>query len=139
MELALQPCFCKSHTLELYALIDNRKDSFEVSRHPYVVDILGELVCRPFLFAILASEVECFDGVAVEGGLFSIDHRIMAVNPHCPVVVRDGEGEDFPVKLLFAFHKSEEFNRTSYCKCYAVSILSIGDIESRSAALHFAR
>jgi hypothetical protein len=59
--------------------IDNRTDSFEVGWHPYVVDILGELVCRPFPFAILASEVERFDGVAVEGGLLSVDHRIMTV------------------------------------------------------------
>ena len=41
-----------------------------MSWHPHVVDILDELVFRPFPFAILASDVECFDGAAVEGGLF---------------------------------------------------------------------
>jgi len=49
------------------------------------------------------------------------------------------EGEYLPVKLLFTFHKSKEFNYTSYYKCYAISILLIGDIESRSIALYFAR
>ena len=83
-----------------------------MSRHPYVVDIFGELVCRPFLFAILASEVERFDEVAVEGGLFSVDHRIMTVDFHCPVIVRDKESEDLSMKLFFALHKSEEFDNT---------------------------
>jgi hypothetical protein len=58
-----------------------------VSRHPYIVDILSELVYRLFLFAILASEVERFDRVAVEGSLFSVDHRIMTVDSHYPVIV----------------------------------------------------
>jgi hypothetical protein len=31
-------------------IIDNQIDSFDVSWHPHVVDIRGELVCRPFLF-----------------------------------------------------------------------------------------
>jgi hypothetical protein len=43
------------------------------------------------------------------------------------------------VKLLFTFYKSEEFDYTSYYKCYAMSILLIGDIESCGAALYFAR
>jgi hypothetical protein len=29
--------------------IDNRTDSFEVSRHPYLIDTFGEPVCRPLI------------------------------------------------------------------------------------------
>lgn len=83
----------------------------------------------------LASEVEQFDGVAVEGGLFPVDHRIMTVDSHCPVIVRDGESEDLLMKLFFALHKSEEFDNTSYRQVHAVSILSVHNIKRRGAAL----
>jgi len=36
------------------------------------------------------------------------------------------------------FYKFKEFDYTSYYKCYAISILSIGDIKSYSATLYFA-
>jgi hypothetical protein len=37
----------------------------------------------------------------------------------------------------FRLHKSKEFDRTSYCKYYIMSILSVGDIESRGAIFYF--
>jgi hypothetical protein len=40
------------------------------------------------------------------------------------------EGEYLSIKLLFAIYKSEEFDYTSYYKCYAISILPVSDIES---------
>jgi hypothetical protein len=56
---------------------------FKLSRHPYIVDIFGEFACRPFLFAIQFREVECADRMAVEGGIVSVDYRVVAVDPHC--------------------------------------------------------
>ena len=86
-----------------------------MSRHLYVVDILSKLVCCLFLFAILASEVERFDKVVVEGGFFSVDYKIMTVDSYCLVIVQDRESEDLSIKLFFALHKSEEFDNTSHC------------------------
>jgi hypothetical protein len=85
--------------------------------------------------AILASKVERFNGVAVEGGLFSVDHRIMTIDSHCPVIVRDRESEDLSMKLFFALHKSKEFDNTSHRQGHAMSILSVRNIKRRGAAL----
>ena len=60
-----------------------------MSWHPYVVDVLCKLVCCPFLFAILASEAEFLDGVAVIGSILSVNYRIVAVYPHCPIIMQD--------------------------------------------------
>jgi len=42
------------------------------------------------------------------------------------------------MEFLFALHFPEQFDNAPYCEYYAVSILSIGDIESHGAALYFA-
>ena len=76
--------------------------------------------------------------IPLECSFVAVDYGIVAVDSDRPVIVRGWEGQYLPVKLLFAFYKSEEFNYTSYYKCHAMSILSIGDIKSRSAALYFA-
>src|SRR5271163_2996155 len=110
-----------------------------MSRHPYIIDTLCELACRPLLFAIQFCEVERTDRVTVEGSLISIDQSVMAVDSHRPVIVRDRKGENFPVHFLFALREFEELDNSSHCKGHAMSILPICDIECCSATLHFAR
>ena len=63
----------------------------------------------------------------------------MAVDSHRPMVVRDRESEDLPVKLLFTLHKSEEFDDTPHRHGHAVSILPICDIKCCGTALNLAR
>jgi hypothetical protein len=63
----------------------------------------------------------------------------MVIDSHRSVIVRDRESEDFPVKFLLALFEPEELDNTSHCKRYTMSILSICDIECRSAVLHFVR
>ena len=58
-------------------------------RHPLVVDVLRELVCRPLLLAAHFCEVELADGVPIERSLVSVDHRIMAVDSNRLVIVRN--------------------------------------------------
>ena len=53
-----------------------------MSWHLYVVDVLGELVCRPFLFTVSYCKVELVDRVAVIGSILPINYRIMTVNPY---------------------------------------------------------
>lgn len=60
--------------------------------------------------------------MAVEGSLFSVNYRIIAVDPHYLVIVKDGEGEDFLVKLLFTLHKSKEFNNPPHYQGYAIPL-----------------
>jgi hypothetical protein len=62
---------------------------FEMGRHPNFVRVLRELVGLPFIFAIQSSKAELMDRVAVECSHISIYHRIMTVNPHGAVVVRE--------------------------------------------------
>ena len=71
--------------------------------------------------------------MAVKGGLVSVNYRVVAV------IMRDEEGEDLPVELVFTLHKSEEFNNTSYRQGHVVSILSVRNIKCRGAALDLAR
>jgi hypothetical protein len=77
--------------------------------------------------------------MAVEGGLDSSASRIIAVGSYCFIMMRNWEVKYLLVKLLFTFHKSEEFDYISHCKFHAMGILSIGDIVSRYGALYFAR
>ena len=74
----------------------------------------GELVCCPLFLAIQCCEVKRMDPVAVEGGFVSVNYRVVAVNSHCPVIVRDREDEYLPVKLIFMLHKFEESNNTPH-------------------------
>ena len=55
------------------------------------------------------------DWVAIETRLIPFNHRIMAVDPHRPVIVRDGKGENLPIQL---FQITEQ-------DIYAVDIRSI--------------
>jgi hypothetical protein len=60
-----------------WQLVNNRADSLEVNGHPYIVDVLRELVGRPLLFAIQFREAEVTDWVAVGRSVVSVYHRIM--------------------------------------------------------------
>jgi hypothetical protein len=52
--------------------------------------------------------------MAVEGGFISIDYRVMAIDSHYPVIMRDREGEYLLVKLIFTLYKSKEPNNTPH-------------------------
>src|SRR5690349_19266286 len=104
-----------------------------------MVDIFGEFIGRPLILTIQCLEVERMDGVAVECGFVFLDHGVMTVNPHRPVIVRDRKGEDLPMKLLFALYSFVELDDTSHGNSHTVSVLSIGDVKRCSTALHFAR
>jgi hypothetical protein len=51
--------------------------------------------------------------MTVERGLFALDHRVVAVDPHSLVVMRNGKGEDLPMKLFLALHEPEQFHDPS--------------------------
>ena len=53
-----------------------------MKRHPDIVDVLREFVGRPFVLAVEGGEVECMDGVAIEGGVIFLDDSVMTVDSH---------------------------------------------------------
>jgi hypothetical protein len=63
-------------------------------QHLSIVDVFGELICCPFLFAIQFCKAKLTDRVAVKSSLRPVDYRVMTVNPYCPVVMRDRESKD---------------------------------------------
>ena len=71
------------------------------------INALGELVRRPFVFAIQSSKIKSVDRVSIERGLAFLDQSVVPIDPHRPVVVRDGKGEDLAVELLLALHQLE--------------------------------
>ena len=52
--------------------------------------------------------------------------------------MRDWKGKDLPMKLFLALHRFVELNDTSHGNSHTVSVLSVGNIESRGVALHLA-
>lgn len=110
----------------------------QMGRHEHIVDVLGELVSRPFLPPVLFSDIEFTNVVAVKGNSASLNQRVVAVHSHRAVIMRDRKGVDFLVKLLFAPHSSVQFDDPSHGESHTVSILSICNIESNGAALHLA-
>ena len=76
--------------------------------------------------------------MAVKGSLACVDYRVMAIDPYCLVIMRDGEGENFLIKLFFALHKPEKFDNTPHRYCYVMSILLVCDIKCCSTTLYFA-
>ncbi len=56
-----------------------------MKRHPYIVDVLRELICRPFFFG----KVEFTNRLTVEGSLISLDDSVVAVDSHRAIIVRD--------------------------------------------------
>lgn len=118
---------------------NGRADSLKVRWHPVVVDVLGELVSRPLLFAIHFSKIELANSVSVVRCLGSIDDSVVAVYPHCAIIVRDGEGEELPVESLLAFHIPEELHDSAHSNSHVVGVLAVRDVECCSASLDFAR
>ena len=104
--------------------------------HPLIVDALGELVGCPLLFTI--SEIESRDRITIECSTFLLDYRIMAVDPYGDMIVRDREGKNIPVKLFLAIYCSIKLHGSFHGNCHTVRILSVGNLESRSATLDFA-
>lgn len=107
-------------------------------RHPRTINILSEFIRCPFLFAFELDEAKLANWMTEVGGLFPIDYWIMAIDPHCPMVVRDGERQDLSVYFFLTLSKSEKLDNGPDCKSHAVSILPICDVKSRSATLYFA-
>jgi hypothetical protein len=66
------------------------------------------------MFTILNYKVEYFNKIIIKDSIFSVDYRLIALDPHYLIIVRDKEGEDFLVKLLFTLYKSKEFNNRSF-------------------------
>ena len=50
--------------------------------------------------------------VVIEFGFVSINYKIIAIDSHYLVIIRDREGEDFLVKLFFVLYKFKEFDIT---------------------------
>jgi hypothetical protein len=65
-----------------------------VSRHPQIIDVLGKLMRRPFLFPVQFSKAELTDWMAVEGGSFALDHRIVAIPADFSVYSQSSISED---------------------------------------------
>jgi hypothetical protein len=74
--------------------------------HEFVVDIFGESVRRPLLFAIPFCENEIADQMTVISGLVLLNDRVMPVNSHAVVVMRDRESEDFSMQFSLALQGS---------------------------------
>ncbi len=105
-----------------------------LTRHPYVVDILGEFVRRPLFFTI--GEIEFTNRVTIEGSLVPLNQGVVAIDSHGGMIVRDRKGEDFLVKLFLALYSFVELDDTSHDNSHAVSVLSIDDVKRCSIALH---
>jgi hypothetical protein len=53
-----------------------------------VVNVRREYVSHPLIFTLLVRDVKLFNGVTVDGGLVSIDDRVVAVDPDGLLVMR---------------------------------------------------
>ncbi len=114
-----------------WQIINGRADPFVLNRHSSIVHVLGEFIGGPFFLAILFGEVKCSDRMTIEGSLVPLNHRVMAVDPYRPVIVRDGKGEDFPIQLFLALHRPKKFDKSSYGDGHAVRVLAVDDATRR--------
>ena len=119
-----------------WQVIDGRADPFMKFRHISIVHVLGELVSFPLFFTI--GEIEFTNRVSIEGSLVSSNHRVMAIDSHSGMIMRDGKDEDLPIQLFLALHRPKKLDKSSNGDGHAMSILAIGNVESGSAALHLA-
>jgi hypothetical protein len=62
----------------------------------------------------------------------------MTINSYCGIVVRNEKDENLTVKFFFSLYSFIELDDAPYSNRHAVSILSVGNIKSRSATLDFA-
>ena len=121
-----------------WQVIDARTDNIMEFRRVIIIDVLDEYKTRPLVFAVLFCEVELADWMAIEGSLVPLNHRVVAIDSHGGMIVRDRKGKDLPVKLFLAPYKSKKFDKSSYGDGHAMRVLAIGNVESRGAALHLA-
>ena len=101
-----------------------------------IVHVLGELVSCSLFFTV--GEIEFTNGVTVEGSLVPFNHRVMVIDSHSGMIMRNGKGEDLPIQLFLALHRPKKLDKSSNSDGHAMSILAIGNVESGSAALHLA-
>jgi hypothetical protein len=86
-----------------------------------------------------SSEVRLADGVTIKGSVFCLDYRVVAIDSHRSVVVRDRESKNVPVEFFLALYEPEKLNDGSDCESHAMNILSVCGIKCCSTALYFAR
>jgi hypothetical protein len=67
-------------------IVNDRTDPFEVSRHPYVIDILRKGVGYPLLHVPLFRKIIFTKWVLPIGGFSSLNNREMSVNSYGPVI-----------------------------------------------------
>ena len=119
-----------------WQVINARTDYFMEFQRVVIIDILSEFIGGLLFFTI--GEIELTNRVTIEGSLIPLDHRVIAVDPHRPVIVRNRKGEDLPVQLFLALYRPKKFDKSSYGDGYTVRVLAISNIESGSAVLYFA-
>ena len=66
-----------------------------------MVHVLDESVTRPPLFAILLGEIEFSNRMSIERDILSINYKLMGVDPHGLVIMRDREAEYLSVQHLY--------------------------------------
>ena len=58
-----------------------------MSWYLYIVDVFGEFVRGLLVFAFFAREIKLLSRVVVERSHVSVDHRIIAVDSYCFVIM----------------------------------------------------
>ena len=66
--------------------------------------------------------------------ILPVDHRIVAVDTHRSIVMRDGEGKDLPMDLVLAFHCAKELDGGPHRERHAVRVLAVRHVEVSSSA-----
>ncbi|KAK5637255.1 hypothetical protein RRF57_012967 [Xylaria bambusicola] len=117
-------------------LVDGGADSLKMIWHPSVVNILSEPICSPLLFTIQFCKREVTDWVAVVLSFLPIDHRVVAIDTHRLVVMRDRERKDPPVDLILAPNKTKKLNNSSCSHRHTVGVLAVRNVQCCGAALH---
>ena len=127
---------CPLAGIRFHQLVKSATDPFNVQGNEDIVDVLGELVSRPSVSAGVTGDTEPSDGMAMERRVVPVNRRVVAVNPHNVVVMRDGKGQDLPMQLLLARHGAVQRDDGVDGNAGAVSVLSVGDVERCVATFH---
>ena len=118
-----------------WQVIDAGADHFIEFQRVIVIDVLDQYKSPPLVFALLFYEAEFTDWMAIEGSLVSFNHRVVSIDPHRPVIIRDRKGENLPVQLFLALHRSIKLYDPLNGNGHAVRVLPVGNVESCGAAL----
>ena len=103
-----------------------------------IINVFNKFVDSSFIFALLLCETKFTDWMMIEGSLVSFNYRVMAIDPHRPVIMQDEKGEDLLVQLFLMLHWFKEFNKSSDSNSHTVCVLVIDNVKSSSTALHLA-